>query len=360
MAYQYKGHYDIQERLKDMADSTGQPASFLFIMSSDRGPGKTFSVCRMLIENFLENGEKFILFRRYSRELGSSAQGIFKGYFTAIHPTWYMKETIKKKGGYSIVSLYKGEEEKPVDVGYVLPLNMMTDIRNGSSEFVDATWGFFDEFQPKLKREYLPNEFDIFYDVYKSVARGGKAGEEGKAVRPFRVVFVSNTIDIDDPYLYAFGLSSKIQDDTMLYRGNRVIYERVEVEGLKQMHAESDIDVACESYLRKKGNNLWLNTDSSLVAKPDSWGHGTYIATLELYGEKLGLLYYSQAGFWYISRKTEKNCKNIYNMTLKDGATLNPVLKSVTLFRQLHDALYAGRVRVHDTMIQSMLLEVFH
>lgn len=360
MAYQYKGHYDIQTRLKDMADSTGQPASFLFVMSSDRGPGKTFSVCKMLIENFEATGEKFILFRRYSRELGSTAQGIFKGYFTAIHPDWNMKETIKKKGGYSIINLYKGEEEKPVEVGYVLPLNMMTDIRNGSSEFVDATWGFFDEFQPKLKREYLPNEFDIFYDVYKSIARGGKKGEEGKAVRPFRVVFVSNTIDIDDPYLYAFGLSSKIQEDTMLYRGKRVIYERVEVEGLKQMHAESDIDVACQNYLKKKGNNLWLNTDSSLVCKPDGWGHGTYIATLTYSGEDFGLLHYGGTGFWYLTRTIEKNCKHKYNLTLATGATNTPVLKSVTLFRQLRDAFYAGKVRVHDTALQTILLDVLH
>lgn len=360
MAYMYKGHYDIQERLKDMADSTGQPASFLFCMSADRGPGKTFSVCRMLIENFEETGEKFILFRRYSRELGSTAQGIFKGYFTACHPEWSMRETIKKKGGYSIISLIKGEDEKPIDCGYVLPLNMMTDIRNGSSEFVDATWGFFDEFQPKLKREYLPNEFDIFYDVYKSIARGGKKGEEGHAVRPFRVIFVSNTIDIDDPYLYAFGLSSKIQDDTMLYRGNRVIYERVEVEGLKEMHSNSDIDIACSEYLKKRGNNLWLNTDASLVARPDGWGHGTYIATLEYCGDKFGLLYYSQKGLWYVTRKVEKNCKNVFNIALKEGATLNPVLKSVTLFKQIHEALYAGRVRVHDTSIQAILLDVFH
>ena len=165
MAYIYKNHYDIQERLKDMNDATGQPASFLLIMSEDRGSGKTFSVCRMLIEEYEKTGKQFILFRRLQRELGAAAQGTFKGYFNEVHPTWYMKETIKQKGTYSVVKLFKGpEDEKGAEVGYVIPLNMVTNIKSVSSEFVNCDWGFFDEFQPKLKREYLPDEFGIFYD----------------------------------------------------------------------------------------------------------------------------------------------------------------------------------------------------
>lgn len=356
MAYVYKNHYDIQERLKDMNDATGQPASFLLIMSADRGPGKTFSVCRMLIEEYEKTGKQFILFRRLQRELGAAAQGTFKGYFNEEHPSWFMKETIKQKGTYSVVKLYKGpEDEKGAEVGYVIPLNMVTNIKSVSSEFVNCDWGFFDEFQPKLKREYLPDEFGIFYDCYKSIARG-----EGKAVRPFRVVFSANTIDIDDPYMFAFGLSSKIQEDTMLYRGDRVIYERVEVDGLKAMHASSDIDKAAATYLKRRGSNLWLNTDSSLVCKPTKWGHGTYLATLQYAGDEVGLLYYPAVGIWYISRTVEKNCKNKFNLTLATGATNTPVLKSVTLFKQLHTAFYAGQVRVHDTALQTMLLDVLH
>lgn len=354
MAYIYKGHYDIQERLKDMTDNTGKPASFLLVMSADRGPGKTFSICRMLLENFEKTGEQFVMFRRLQRELGSAAQGTFKGYFNEMHPDWFMRETIKQKGTYSVITLYKGvNDENPQEVGYVIPLNMVSNIKSVSSEFVNCTWGFFDEFQPKQKREYLPDEFGLFYDCYKSIARG-----EGKAVRPFRVVFSSNTIDIDDPYLFAFGLSSKIQEDTMLYRGNRVIYERVEVEGLKKMHAESDIDQACQAYLEKRGSNLWLNTDSSLVDRPKKWGHGTYICTIEYNGDAMGVLYYPQVHLWYISRTIEKNCRYKYNLTLATGATNDPVLKSVSLFRKLRDALYSGQVRVHDTSQQVMLMEV--
>lgn len=354
MAYIYKGHYDIQTRLKDMTDCNGKPAAFLLCMSSTRGPGKTFSICRMLVENFEKTNEQFILFRRLQRELGSAAQGTFKGYFNEIHPTWFMKETIKQKGTYSVITLHKGpDDENPQEVGYVVPLNMVSNIKSVSSEFVNCTWGFFDEFQPKQKREYLPDEFGLFYDCYKSIARG-----EGKAVRPFRVVFSSNTIDIDDPYLFAFGLSSKIQEDTLLYRGDRVIYERVEVEGLKEMHAESDIDVAAKSYLQKRGSNLWLNTDSSLVCKPAKWGHGTYIATVEYMGDKIGVLYYPQIRLWYLSRTIEKNCRYKYNMTLANGATNEPVLKSVPLFKKLKNALWAGQVRVHDTALQVMLMDV--
>lgn len=357
MAYLYKNHYDFQERLKDMKDADGEDASFFLICSSSRGPGKTFSVCKFLLENYENKGEQFILFRRLQRELGAAAQGTFKGVFNELHPDWFMKETIKQKGTYSVITLYKGKDDPaPKEVGYVVPLNMCSAIKGISSEFVNCTWGFFDEFQPRQKREYLqPDEFGLFYDCYKSIARG-----DGKAVRPFRVVFSSNTIDIDDPYLFSFGIASKIQEDTMLYRGKRVIYERVEVDGLKQMHAESDIDIACGNYLKKRGSNLWLNTDSSLVDKPKNWGHGHYLATLQYGKDNVGLLYYPQVGIWYLSRQIEKNNKNVYNLTLSTGATNTPVLKSVTLFRQLHDAFYGGRVRVHDTALQTMLLDVLH
>lgn len=356
MAYVYTNHYDFQERALKLKDADGKDPSFYLLLSADRGPGKTFSVCRYFLERFEETGEQFILFRRYQRELGAAAQGTFKGVFNELHPDWYMKETIKQKGTYSVITLYKGKDDPaPKECGYCIPLSMCSSVKSVSSEFVKCKWGLFDEMQPKRKQDYLPDEFSLFYDVYKSVARG-----EGKAVRQFKVVFTSNTIDIDDPYMYAFGLSSKIQEDTMLYRGKRVIYERVEVSGLKEMHANSDIDIAAQTYLKKRGSNLWLNTDGSLVCKPDKWGHGRYLATLQYGVDDVGLLYYPQVGLWYITRKVDKYCKHKYNLTLATGATNTPILKSVTLFKQLHKALYAGQVRVHDSALQTMLLEVLH
>lgn len=351
MAKLYQDHYNC-EKLVNSKDKNGQTPIFYVVCSVERGPGKTYSFSKKLFENFLSTGQKFILLTRNKGDLGNVAAGILDSYLAPEYPDYRIFEKIQMKGVFSVIYAEKGfgDEKERHEIGYVIPLRCADMIKKISSLFYDATAFFFDEFQPK--GTYLKDEVGLFYDIYKSIARG-----EGKAVRYMPVYMASNTIQIQNPYFVAFGLTSAIQSNTKFYRGDQVVYERCEIDGLAEMHRQSGIDIALKSYLNKRGDNTWLNDNNSLVAKPGDWGRGLYICTLKYQNQLLGLYEYPSAGLTYISRQIQRNCRYTYNLTL-DGDLNIPMIKSAQIFKNLRDKFFKGQVRCSDGGIQQILIDV--
>lgn len=371
MAKTYKEHYNLDTILKTF-DSNGNIPCFYVICSAERGPGKTYSVSKLLYDKLYnpedlekkypevykewDENSKFIILCRNKGSLGNCAEGILNAYLKDV-PNLKISETISTDKVYSNVyfTFTEGDEQIKEHVGYVIPLKSASGIKNISSMFYDA-WAFFmDEFQPLDNGEYLKDEIGKLYHIYKSVARGGK---DHKAVRYMPVFLCSNTITIGNPYFTAFGLNRLIQRNTRFCRGKRVVFENCEVEGLKEMHESSPIDEALADYKEKKMSNMWLNDNDSLVCKPNGWGRATYICTLLYEGESIGVLQY-QNGYTYLSRKVDSGCNNVYALTLDDNTLNLPLLRTRTYLDLLREKFFRGNVRVQDGNLQIMLMEVF-
>lgn len=355
MAKLYKKHYNCQ-RLVNSLDADGDKPAFFIVCSKLRGPGKTFSFSELLIEKFLEEGKKFILLTRNMGDLGNVASGILDGFLQERHKDMSVSEKIQMKGVFSKIYLNKGtgDDKATEECGYVIPIRAADQIKKISSMFYDAWCFYFDEFQPMNRATYLKDEVDLLYNIYKSIARG-----EGSAVRYMPVYMASNTITLGNPYFTAFGLNRAIQSNTKFYKGHGVIFENCDVEGLKELHENSAIDKALRAHKERKGDNMWINDADSLVCKPDNWGRGDYICTLKYGDESIGVLKY-QNGYTYLSRKVDQQCSNIYSLTLDDNTLNIPLLRTRGNYLYvLRDYFYKGLIRVQDTNLQNILMDIF-
>lgn len=355
MAYKYKEHYNCNYLINSLDKNNEKPAFFI-VVSRERGPGKTFSFSKLLYNNFMDKGEKFILLTRNMGDLGNVAEGVMDGYLSYEHPEVAISEKIQMKGVFSKIFITKGAGEETVTehCGYVIPIRAADQIKKISSLFYDATAFYFDEFQPMNRNNYIKNEVDLLYNIYKSVARG-----EGSAVRYMPIYMASNTIDLNNPYFHALGLSRAIQSNTRFYRGEGVVFENVLVEGLAEDHAKSPIDKALSKHLDEKTNgNLWLTDVGSIVCKPNDWGYSAYICTLLYNQEKFAVFHYLSIGYYYISRNVDNNCQFVYNTTI-DSNLNTPMLKNTPLMQRLKKNFLDGMVRCSDGGIQNMLLDLF-
>ena len=358
MAKVYHEHYNC-EKLVNSLDKNGDKPAFFIVCSKERGPGKTYSFSKKLIERFLDTGDKFILLTRNKGDIGSIAAGIMDGYLVNEHPEYTVSEKSQMKDTYARVYLShieKDDQGKDKQVneecGYVIPIRSADKIKKISSLFYDAWCFYFDEFQP-FSDPYLKDEVDLLYNIYKSIARG-----EGHATRYMPVFLASNTITLGNPYFEAFDLNKHIQSNTKFYKGDGVIYERCEVEGLAEEHPGTAIDRALRVHRSRKGDNTWIMDDNSLVEKPDSWGRGYYICTLKYKGQAFGLLDYPMVGMQYVTRKIDKSCQYIYNTT-KDGGALNlPLLKQCPVFVRLKKYFFDGQVRCQDGSLQRTIIDI--
>lgn len=350
----YNEHYD-NTKLINTLDVDGEAPCFFIVCSKLRGPGKTFSFSKLMINKYLDESKKFILLTRNMGDLGNVAAGVLDGYLQHDHPEINISEKIQMKGVFSkiIATVGVGEEAEQHEIGYVIPIRAADQIKKISSLFYDTWCFYFDEFQPMNRSTYLKDEVDLLYTIYKSIARG-----EGKAVRYMPVYMASNTITLGNPYFTAFGLNKAIQQNTKFYRGRGIVFENCDVAGLKEMHENSAIDRALELHKARKGDNTWMNDSNALVCRPDGWGRGTYICTLVYGYEKIGVLQY-QNGFTYLSRKIDDTCTYVYALTLDDNTLNTPLLSTRTYLDTLRKNFFKGVVRVQDASLQNILMDVF-
>lgn len=343
-------------KLLNTLDKNGEKPELFIVCSRVRGPGKTFSFTKKLINDFLDKDEKFVLFCRTMKELGNIADGMMKEMLAIEHPDMTVYEKIQMKGVFSKVYLERGigEEVVKYHCGYVIPLNSADTIKKISSMFTDASQGYFDEFQPENNGTYLSNEVNKFLSIHGSISRGG-----GQSRRYFPCYFSSNTVSINNPYFVELGLTNKIQDNTKFYRGDGFVFEKCFNEGLVKTHAESPMARAFSS--NKSINyrdNSWLNDDKSCICKPDNWGKSIYMCTLKDTDREYAVRNYPEVGLWYIDYNVDKNFKFVYNISL-DGNLNIPFIKSSSMMKTIKDMFSQGRMRMKNGQIKNMVLSLF-
>lgn len=351
----YEEHYDITKKMMKELDCNGQVPAFRIVCSATRGPGKSYSTSKMLFEEWLETGRKFILLTRFKGELGDIADGAMGGYISNEHPEYRIYEKIQMKGVFSRIYAERGvgDDIETSEIGWVIPLSAADQIKKISSLFSQDMpyYFYFDEFQPTDGR-YLKNELDLVLSIYKSVARG-----DGSAIRPMEIIMCSNTISLQNPYFKGLGINRKAQNNTRFTRGDGWVYERCDVVGLKEAHASSAIERAMRYHLEQKGSNDWILDDETLVCKPDGWGRSLYYCTLYYLNDVIAVHRYAN-GLYYLDRKVDKTCDNIYNLTI-DGDLNLPMFKTSTMMSILQKEFFKGNVRVAGGDIQQILIEIF-
>jgi hypothetical protein len=72
----------------------------------------------------------------------------------------------------------------------------------------------------------------------------------------------------------------------------------------------------------------------------------------------VGVYKYDEIGYTLLSRKYDKSCKYVYCVEI-DGTPNIPLLKTAGILDRLKKDFFRGLVRVTDSGLQKMLMDVF-
>lgn len=344
--------------LLESKDRHGFDPELLMNTSKVRGPGKTSYWTALLTYvyfNYPNKEGKFVLLVRAQKELGTVADGMMKDMLYRLYPDYSVSEKLQQKGTYSKIFFEKGiGEEKEIEhVGYVLPLNAADSIKRISSMFTDTVHAYMDEFMPEFNSTYVSGEVEKFNSIHKSIARG-----KGKSRRHYPVYMSGNTVRIDNPYFDALGMTSKIQPDTMSYKGDGYVYLRTENKALAERHSLSPMDRAFSGlnsidYL----DNSWLNDDYTGVEKAGGWGRASYVCTLLDGDLRYAVKHYRDVGLFYVDHKVDGGSQNVYNINI-DGKLNVQLINTAGVFTTLRTKLFNGQMRFANVRIKNAMMEL--
>lgn len=157
-----------------------------------RGLGKTYGAKKAAIAANIKRGEEFVYVRRFDSELKPARRTFFADVEVEF-PDW----DFRIEGGIAQKSPVADREEKKRQwtvVGYFIALSKGQTQKSVS--FPKVTLIIFDEFIiEKTNVTYLPNEADIFNNLYNTVDRN-----QDKT----RVLFLANSVSIMNPYFLEY------------------------------------------------------------------------------------------------------------------------------------------------------------
>lgn len=322
-----------------------------FMAMSNRGGGKTYPFTKCLMWAAMKYDFKIGLLCRTKNQLGKYWNGVFGGVLDDIWNEWTCTEKVCSQL-YSEVIMEFDEERKCV--GYVLPLNSAYGLKNHSSLIKDTDVLFMDEFQSP---DGIPDEMDKYDTMHITIARGADGGID-YGTRYLPTILCSNSLSITNKYMAFFGLMSKIQSNTKLYRGEGISLLRFKNEvvagnqmrtayyrsKIKTAQSASDID------------NAWLNDNTSCIGKPE--GQSTYMATVIDGKVRYGVHYYQECGMYYLGRNIDSSCRNVY--VVQPGGELNvSVIRGGWIFGELRNAYSKGLCMFSDQSLKECMDKLF-
>lgn len=338
------------ELLKSKNRGTGvYPETFMAM--SNRGGGKTYPFTKCLMWAAMKYDFKIGLLCRTKNQLGKYWNGVFGGVLDDVWGEWKCTEKVCSQLYSEVVMEFEEERKK---IGYVLPLNSAYGLKNHSSLIKECDVLFMDEFQSP---DGVPDEMDKYDTMHITIARGSDGGVD-YGTRYLPTILCSNSLSITNKYMAFFGLMSKIQSNTKLYRGEGISLLRFKNEvvsgnqtrtayyrsKMKTRQSMSDID------------NAWLNDRTACIGKPD--GQSYYVATVIDGNVKYGVHFYYESGMYYLGRNIDGGCRNVY--VVQPGGELNAsVLKNGYVFAELRNSYSHGLCMFSDQALKECMDKIF-
>lgn len=168
------------------------------IIMGERSNGKTYSVCKLIIENFLKTGTFGVYIRRYADEiLPSNIKGLFNPFdIEKLSKGKYNK--IMYRGKTFEIGTYDYDKDKWIHkepLCFTAALNTWENAKGPDRGVVGII--LFDEFL--TRRYYLANEFLSFQNVLSSFIRDREN---------VKIFMVGNTVSFYSPYFEEFELEN--------------------------------------------------------------------------------------------------------------------------------------------------------
>lgn len=307
-------------KLLSMKDINGERPE-IYLCTTNRTGGKTTYFGRLCINRFLDKGEKFALIYRYNYELDDVCDKFYKDIGSLFFPDHTM--TNKRRASGMFHELFLND----VSCGYAISLNGADQIKKYSHLFSDVKRMIFDEFQSETNH-YCNNEVEKLQSVHTSVARG-----QGEQVRYVPVYMLSNPVSIINPYYVAFGISSRLRDDTKFLKGDGFVLEQGFIDTASKAQKESAFNRAFgldSKYNAYSTEAVYLNDNKSFIEKPQ--GASRYICTLRYSGSEFAIREYAEQGIMYCDDRPDATFATKISVTTDDHGINYVMLKRNDFF----------------------------
>lgn len=339
-------------KLLSLKDINGEKPE-IYMCTTNRSGGKTTYFSRLLVNRFLDKGEKFAILYRFNYELDGVADKFFKDIQGLFFPDKAMYSKRMAKGIYHELFLCDvyGDKDKAVSCGYAISINSADQIKRLSHLFSDVARILFDEFQSETSH-YCNDEVTKFLSVHTSIARG-----QGKQVRYVPVFMLSNPVSIINPYYVQMGISNRLRDDTKFLRGDGFVLEQGYVESASEAQKESGFNRAFSGnkYVAYASESVYLNDNKAFIEKPKSVGR--YLATLRYNGKEFGVREFPEEGIIYCDDRPDYSFPTKLSVTTDDHSVNYVMLKSYDLFfANLRYLFERGCFRFKDLMCKECIL----
>ena len=302
-----------------MLDINGRKPE-IFICTTNRTGGKTTYFSRLMVNRFLDRGEKFAILYRFNYELDDCADKFFKDIGKLFFKGKTMTSQRKAAGIFHELFLDN------ISCGYAISLNSCDQLKKYSHLFSDVMRIMFDEFQSETNH-YCSDEIRKLLSVHTSIARG-----IGEQVRYVPVYMLSNPVSIINPYYVELGISNRLKDDTKFLRGDGFVMEQGFVESASEALLESGFNRAFSknSYVAYSAQCVYLNDARAFIAKPT--GNNRYLGTLKYNGTDYGIREYPELGIVYCDDKPDPTYTYKITVTTEDHQINYVMLKKSDMF----------------------------
>lgn len=332
-------------RLLSMLDLDGNKPE-IYICTTNRSAGKTTFFSRLLVNRFLESGDKFCLIYRYNYELDDCADKFFKDIGQLFFSSHAMLN--KRRAGGIFHELFLDDKS----CGYAISLNSSDQLKKYSHLFSDVKRMFFDEFQSE-SNHYCSDEIRKLLSVHTTVARG-----QGELVRYVPVYLCGNPVSLINPYYVELGISERLRSDTKFLKGYGFVLEQgfMESASLAQMQSGFNRAFANNTYVQYASQSVYLNDNTAFVDRPS--GTSKYLATLRYENIDYGIRSFDTQGIIYCDNKPDQTFPYKLTVTTDDHNINYVMLRRNDMFlAQLRYFFEAGCFRFKDLKCKEVVLK---
>ena len=308
-----------------------------FILSP-RGNGKTYGAKRFVIKRFLKYGEQFIYVRRYKTEFKKlklffdDIRNEFPGVkFEVKGKTFFINE---KVGGYAI-ALSTSQTEK-------------------STAYPNVTSIIFDEFIiDKSYIKYLPNEVEIFLDLFETVARFREN---------VRAYFLANKVTLVNPYFKYFDCIPKKENRFSTFKDGEIVVEQFTSESFINMKKKTRFGrlISGTKYGDYAIDNKSLRDSNTFICK-DKPKDLFFLFSIIYKSEELAFWISFKEGLCYVNKSVQKNSQARFTITKEDHNINLVMCEKLTNFNFFNEFLRyyrLGQIRISDVATKITLYEI--
>ena len=333
-------------RYLDMNKILGHQKS-IYMLLTDRGFGKTYSTKRLLINDYLKRGKKFVYLRRYKSEMKTIST-----FFDDVAHL-YPDHEFKVRGWNFYI------DGKVVGVGFVL--TRYQDYKGGA--FPDFDNILFDEFlREKVKSVgYLNNDVEAFLSVCDSVFRDR---ENVKAI------MLSNTVNEVNPYFidlkinrmnnseYAYSQLEGVSDKLLCFI--REVDEESKEVSIKRSNFR-EILHSVDKYAQVAISNKFSEEGASFVGKKSREAKFELALRLNEF-ETFGVWFDYENIHIYLTQSYEKTTKSMYvfdKESHNDNTILIDSWKENYKMKHIVNAFKRGQLTFENTNVKMKMFDLF-